>query len=129
MTRELSECKALDALRKRYGNDLRSLADAVQEDKLAAGDRARLEECAAAFLTQANATGHGDPVARFHLDNGARLERINADADLSAKGLRDSFGVMVNYLYELSKVESNHEQFVHGRVVRSRQINRLCRHM
>lgn len=48
-----------------------------------------------------------DPVARFHLGNGARLEAVHADADLSANGLRQSHGVMVNYLYDLPAIESN----------------------
>jgi malonyl-CoA decarboxylase len=49
-----------------------------------------------------------DPVARFHLGNGARLEAVHADADLSTKGLRQSHGVMVNYLYDLNEIEANH---------------------
>lgn len=53
-----------------------------------------------------------DPVARFHLRNGARLERINWLADLSDKGLADSCAMMVNYLYEPRSVLRNHEAFV-----------------
>jgi malonyl-CoA decarboxylase len=64
-------------------------------------------------------------VARFHLDNGARLERINVGSDLSTKGLRESLGVMVNYLYDLASVEDNHERFVKGEVVASRRIAAL----
>ena len=52
-----------------------------------------------------------DPVARFHLGNGAILERINLNADLSSKGLIQSKGVMVNYLYKLDRLEENHELF------------------
>ncbi|MFM6932018.1 MAG: malonyl-CoA decarboxylase domain-containing protein [Novosphingobium sp.] len=48
-----------------------------------------------------------DPVARFHLGNGARLEAIHADADLSARGLKQSHGVMVNYVYDLDAIEAN----------------------
>ena len=44
-------------------------------------------------------------MARFHLDNGARLERLNAQANLSAKGLKQSAGLMVNYLYDLARIE------------------------
>jgi len=50
-----------------------------------------------------------DPVANFHLNNGARLERINWLADTSSKGIRESAGIMVNYLYELKDIEANHE--------------------
>ncbi len=52
-----------------------------------------------------------DPVARFHLGNGARLDRLNLLGDLSANGLKQSHGLMVNYLYDLSQIETNHEGF------------------
>ena len=52
-----------------------------------------------------------DPVAKFHLGNGAILERINLNADLSVKGISQSKGVMVNYLYNLDTLEENHEKF------------------
>jgi malonyl-CoA decarboxylase len=65
------------------------------------------------FLLARNASGKpADPVARFHLGNGARVERVNVSADLSSNGLRQSFGVMVNYLYDLDHIERNHEAFV-----------------
>ena len=53
-----------------------------------------------------------DPVARFHLGNGAILERINFSSDISEKGLEQSLGYMVNYLYNLEEVELNHEKYV-----------------
>lgn len=52
-----------------------------------------------------------DPVARFHLGNGAIVHKVHAKADVSEKGLRQSRGVMVNYLYDLDKVSQNHERF------------------
>jgi malonyl-CoA decarboxylase len=113
---------ALTTLRAGHGNDLESLAQAARDRSLAREDQLRLEQCAAVFLARESVTPNGDPVARFHLDNGARLERVNANADLSPKGLRESLGVMVNYLYELSVVEGNHERFIRGQVVSSRQI-------
>jgi len=58
-----------------------------------------------------------DPVARFHLDNGARLEAVHAAADLSTKGLKESLSVMVNYRYDLDAVEARHEAFVNHDVV------------
>jgi malonyl-CoA decarboxylase len=67
----------------------------------------------------------GDPVARFHLANGARLERLNALGDLSAKGVNQSFGLMVNYLYDLNKVEAHHEKFTLGEVAHSRALATL----
>ena len=53
-----------------------------------------------------------DPVARFHIGNGAQVQQIHASADLSEKGLAQSYGVMVNYLYDLRYIERNHEQYV-----------------
>ena len=69
-----------------------------------------------------------DPVARFHLGNGARLERINWLADPSDKGLRDSLGLMVNYLYDLKEIEKNHEAFANaGTVAASRAVRSLLK--
>ncbi len=69
-----------------------------------------------------------DPVARFHLGNGARLERINWRGDISAKGVRQSFTLMVNYLYRLDQVERNHESFVNDKqVVASRAVEQLVK--
>jgi malonyl-CoA decarboxylase len=67
-----------------------------------------------------------DPVARFHLGNGARLEQININADHSERGLQQSFGMMVNYLYDLEAIEANHEAYANrGSVVCSRAVQRL----
>ena len=53
-----------------------------------------------------------DPVARFHLGNGASLEKVNFLGDISPNGLSSSGGIMVNYLYNLDKLEENHELLV-----------------
>ena len=63
-----------------------------------------------------------DPVARFHLGNGARLERINPMGDLSEKGLAESYGVMVNYQYDLAEIERNHEAFANQNVVAASSV-------
>jgi malonyl-CoA decarboxylase len=69
-----------------------------------------------------------DPVARFHLSNGARVERINWLADISANGLRKSAGMMVNYLYRLRDIEENHEAFAgEGRIIASATVRSLAR--
>ena len=69
-----------------------------------------------------------DPVARFHLGNGARLERINWMGDLSRKGLKESGGVMVNYLYDLDEIEKNHEAFANqGEVMASNAVKRMLK--
>ena len=53
-----------------------------------------------------------DPVANFHLTNGARIERINWLGDSSEKGIKQSAGIMVNYYYKLSDIEKNHELYI-----------------
>ena len=69
-----------------------------------------------------------DPVARFHLGNGARLERINWLADTSEKGIAQAYGLMVNYLYDLDDIEKNHEAFAESRtVVASNAVQRYLR--
>lgn len=69
-----------------------------------------------------------DAVARFHLGNGARLERINWLADTSEKAVAQACGFMVNYLYDLDDIEKNHEAFAEGRtVVASNNVQRLLR--
>lgn len=79
------------------------------------------------FLKAKNSGGMPrDPVARFHLNNGARLERINWLGDRSAKGLAQSAGIMVNYRYKLSHIEENHEAYVkEGRVAAARQVRTM----
>jgi malonyl-CoA decarboxylase len=81
------------------------------------------------FLHARTASGRiVDPVARFHLGNGARLERINPFGDLSEAALRQSHGLMVNYLYDLDHIEENHEAFANrGEVVASPAVRKLAR--
>lgn len=70
------------------------------------------------YLTQEKNDGSlYDPVARFHLSNGARIERINILANLSESGINESFGCMVNYLYDPDDVISNHEAFISQRKI------------
>lgn len=69
-----------------------------------------------------------DPVARFHLGNGASLDRINWPGDVSAKGLAESHGLMVNYRYELKDIERNHEAFANdGTIAASKPVRALLR--
>jgi malonyl-CoA decarboxylase len=81
------------------------------------------------FLYVRNRRGGAfDPVARFHLGNGARLERINWLADLSEKGIRQSLGLMVNYLYDLGDIEKNHEAYAAQRtIVAASAVTRLVK--
>jgi malonyl-CoA decarboxylase len=69
-----------------------------------------------------------DSVARFHLRNGARLERINWLGDTSAAGMQRSAGLMVNYVYRLAEVERNHEAYMKEyKVIASRQIELMAK--
>lgn len=69
-----------------------------------------------------------DPVARFHLGNGARIERINALANTSVHGLKQSYGLMVNYLYDPDTIETNLESFSReGIIATSGTVRRLAK--
>ena len=86
-----------------------------------------LEKLAATYLLNAKRNNQPrDPVARFHLRNGAQLEQINIDSDLSSKGQSESFGVLVNYIYDPETVAENHEAFINAhRLVVSQKISTL----
>ena len=91
--------------------------------------KALIPAAAAYFLRAKNERGRPlDPVARFHLGNGARLDRINFLGDTSDKGLSQSHGLMVNYLYDLASIEKNHETYAnHGTVAASATVTRELR--
>ncbi|MCD6680415.1 MAG: malonyl-CoA decarboxylase [Burkholderiaceae bacterium] len=113
-----------NAVAKRRGE---APADASTDDAARNGraaDLHTLQRLCALYLLQTSPTDAraSDPVARFHLNNGARLERIDVGADLSRKGLRQSLGLMVNYLYDLEQIEANHERFAGDRVSASRAV-------
>ncbi|QIL79065.1 malonyl-CoA decarboxylase [Diaphorobacter sp. HDW4A] len=85
-------------------------------------------ECAARYLGRGMVDDKPlDPVARFHLGNGARVERLNWAGDPSSKGMKQSFGMMVNYLYDLKKLDKHRSQLHEGRVPVSSEIDALCR--
>ncbi|MBB2971381.1 malonyl-CoA decarboxylase [Mesorhizobium sp. RMAD-H1] len=92
--------------------------------------RAALMPAAAWYFLRAR-TPQGkpvDPVARFHLGNGARLERLNFLGDRSPRAMRQAHGLMVNYLYKLDDIEANHEAFAgRGEVVATAAVRRLLR--
>ena len=74
---------------------------------------------AAYYLLNAK-SGNGmpfDPVARFHLGNGAEILAVHSEADNSARGQEQSFGAMVNYIYDPTTVAKNHEKFANTKVV------------
>ncbi|MEM7442732.1 MAG: malonyl-CoA decarboxylase [Pseudomonadota bacterium] len=104
--------------------DLPGLEDADAEV------RKSLLALAAHYLVQGKARDGrpADPVARFHLGNGARLDRLNWLADTSVTGLARSFGIMVNYRYVIDEIEANHEAFANqGTIAASSSVRRLLR--
>ncbi len=113
------------ALRDAVGGEFDRLAQTGTLRGLGEPASQALLRLAAYYLGCHAARPDGDPVARFHLDNGARLERLNPLADLSEKGRRQSWGMMVNYLYDLGRIEPHHEKFVHGEVAQSRLLTSL----
>ena len=93
------------------------LRDVGHDDKL--GNAESAPGLAAYYLLHAkHLNGQPlDPVARFHLNNGASVAALHAQADISAKGMAQSSGVMVNYLYDLTKIGDNHEAFTNQHTV------------
>jgi malonyl-CoA decarboxylase len=117
-------------LKEEVGGILSTLdAPRWYEDRNAAVPQDSLMQLAAAYLLYAKEDQEPlDPVARFHLLNGARLERLNWLGDTSAAGMRQSAGMMVNYVYRLGEVEANHEAYArHGTIVASRRLEQRAR--
>jgi malonyl-CoA decarboxylase len=115
------------------GDELRALFERLEAPDWYAGEgldrcEALLMPLAACYLTQARRGRElVDPVARFHLGNGALMERLNWLGDTSMHGMARSFGIMVNYVYRLAEVERNHELFVNEqRVIAAPAVIRLA---
>ena len=90
--------------------------------------RQALMQSAAHYLARALPGGRpADPVARFHLGTGARVEQLNWNADRSAKGHKQSYGLMVNYLYDLKRIDRHRALLADGKVAASKEIEALCR--
>ncbi len=87
--------------------------------------RLMLLRCAAHFLGATHEGKPLDPVARFHLGNGARVERLNWAGDPSAKGLKQAHGLMVNYLYDLKRLDKHRAAFAQGQIPMSGAIESL----
>ena len=110
-------------------DEQRRLVERLENGDVEAETSAALAGFVAAYLsgTDGDRSGSRDPVARFHLGNGARLERVNLGADTSEQGRANSWGVMVNYLYDLGSIVENHEAFAEqGRVVTSAAVRKLA---
>lgn len=121
--------RALKAVADQLGTDLSKVAadPAAAVEHLGPVEEPLLALCGTYLLgAGAESETEQDPVARFHLNNGARLERINWRANESRRGLDESLGMMVNYVYEPRAIERNHERFVQGRIAASRQVTSLA---
>jgi malonyl-CoA decarboxylase len=105
--------------------------DVVAGDIAAAPSALReemMERCARYLVSTLDGVGAQDPVARFHLANGARLERLNWMGDSSPTGLRRSYGLTVNYVYRVADLERNHDAYAnHFRVASSKAFQQLTR--
>ncbi|MCC9625787.1 malonyl-CoA decarboxylase [Thalassospira sp. MA62] len=126
--RTRQKSKADDA--KQAGMVLDGLSeDGWQDDpkKVAALKKPTLELCATYLATCKRGKAPLDPTARFHLGNGAQLERLNWLGDTSTKGLRQAGGMMVNYAYHLNDIEKNHEALMNdGKIATSKSVAQLA---
>jgi len=116
---------ALELLKLNGANWMDKLGKAWHPDQCSEKEKAAMMSLTAIYLTVVTPSRDGNPVAKFHLGNGAKLHQINWAGDLSKNGLRQSAGLMVNYLYDLSSVEENHERFVNGDIIYSRSVGKL----
>ncbi len=136
----LSPMPGLASWVRRHPDELAACGITLDADALAAGQwqqdkstlrvlRDRLPRLAARYLLDARRNDKPwDPVSRFHLGNGARIEQVDWLADRSDKGLKQSFGMMVNYLYDPEEIEDNVEAFArNGRIAASAGVRRLGR--
>ena len=113
--------------------------DATAVDWLAAIDKPadlKADDALAKLLMHAAAVYLGkslvhdkpvDPVARFHLGNGSRVERLNWAGDPSAKGIKQSYGLMVNYLYDLKRLDKHRSVLAQGKIPVSSSIESLAK--
>jgi malonyl-CoA decarboxylase len=101
----------------------------LRDPSVAAAIREPLLRLCAHYLVEETRPGGGafDAVAHFHLSNGARIERLNWLGDRSARGLRNSAGIMVNYVYRLDQIDENHENYTAGKISYSPAIKGLLR--
>jgi len=103
------------------------LARWMEKRKLPSDDPTTLQRTAARYLIDLKDDRPRDPVARFHLGNGAEIHDIHTDADPSKTGMAQSHGAMVNYLYDPTRIARNLERFTAGQVVASRKVQGLAR--
>jgi malonyl-CoA decarboxylase len=117
--------EARETLTRACDGDFSRLATESAVRALPPAETHALLRLGAYYLALGSVQPSGDPVARFHLVNGARLERLNPLGDLSPKGVGQSLGLMVNYLYDLTRIEAYHERFTGNEVAHSRAVAAL----
>jgi malonyl-CoA decarboxylase len=107
-------------------NDVIKAIDGLENLSKNAVIQSFLKQVAAVYLGQSLVEGHPvDAVAKFHLHNGARVERINWNADPSVKGMKQSWGIMVNYLYDLRKLDRHRMLLAKGKITVSSEVEDL----
>jgi malonyl-CoA decarboxylase len=107
-------------------SDVLAAADGAMEGDESSPVRRLLLRSAAQYLGQDLVDGKpADSVARFHLGNGARVERLNWAADPSGKGSKQSYGLMVNYLYDLKRLDKHRLQLSQGKVPVSSDVQEM----
>ncbi len=101
----------------------------ASEDLAGALNKPLMRLCAQYLSEEKRDDGRAlDPVAHFHLSNGARMERLNWRADVSEKGIAQSAGMMINYQYRLNEIEENHESYTgEGKVPTSAAVRSLLK--
>jgi len=133
---ELLRPKEVSSIRERFAcdNAALQLAEILEDTWYKNDEIAELVKpvlsrlCVQYLLEEKKGNRALDPVANFHLSNGARLERINWLADLTETGMKRSYGIMVNYYYELADIEKNHEEYVtKSHIVASRSVKSLMK--
>lgn len=115
--------------RRATAGDRQAGALIAAEEPVGPEDGAAMARAARYLLIERDARGRPlDPVARFHLGNGAEAHRLIAEADLSRRGLRQSLGLMVNYLYDLPRIDARHDAFSErGAIAAPRRLIDLAR--
>jgi len=123
--------KAIEAALRDCDDLMGPKPPAKHPDEVSERTRTNIEYLTAWYLLNAKRVETGsafDPVAHFHLTNGARVERLNWNGNGNENGWMQSFGMMVNYLYDLSMIEKNHESYVgQGKIAASGAVKRHLR--
>ena len=124
---ELARAVGVEGAAPLQAAQLLAAFDKSQELDAKSPVRQMLMQCAASYLARELPGGKpADPVARFHLGNGARVEQLNWGGDPSTKGHKQSYGLMVNYLYDLKRIDKHRSLLADGKVAASKAIEGLC---